>query len=344
MVASKPDGRAFGKNSFGFATGGCIKDRKHETTRIREKTVMVKAKESIGFIGLGLMGHGMAKNIIESGYPLTVMGHRNRKPIEDIIGRGATEVKSAKEIAENASIIFLCVTGSAQVEAIVRGEDGLKAGLKKGSVVVDCSTADPNSTLALAAELEEMGVDYVDAPLGRTPKEAWEGTLDTMVGANDAVFERIRPVLDTWAGKIVHIGGVGDGHKMKLLNNFLSLGYGALYAEALTLAKKVGISPERFDSVIRGSRMDCGFYQTFMGYTLDGNRDAHKFTLTNGRKDMTYLESMADAAGIANPIGNAVKNSFAMAVSTGGDGAEDYIPHLPVFVGRWNGVDLTPKK
>tara|TARA_R100001129_G_scaffold137406_1_gene98703 strand:- start:2018 stop:2938 length:921 start_codon:yes stop_codon:yes gene_type:complete len=305
---------------------------------------MTQAQETIGFIGLGLMGHGMAKNIVEAGYQLTVMGHRNRKPIEDIVERGATEVKSAKEIAENASIIFLCVTGSRQVEEIVRGENGLKAGLKKGSVIVDCSTAEPNSTLALAAELEEIGVDYVDAPLGRTPKEAWEGALDTMVGARDDVFERIRPVLETWAGKIVHIGGIGDGHKMKLLNNFLSLGYGALYAEALTLAQKVGISPQRFDSVIRGSRMDCGFYQTFMGYTLEGNREAHKFTLTNGRKDMTYLESMADAAGVANPIGNAVKNAFAMAVSTGGDGAEDYIPHLPVFVGKLNGVDMTPKK
>ena len=210
--------------------------------------------------------------------------------------------------------------------------------------MVDCSTAEPNSTLALAAELAELGVDYVDAPLGRTPKEAWEGALDTMVGADDAVFERVRPVIEAWAGRIVHIGGIGDGHKMKLLNNFLSLGYGALYAEALTLAQRVGISPERFDSVIRGSRMDCGFYQTFMDYTLQGNREAHKFTLTNGRKDMTYLESMADAAGVANPIGNAVKNSYAMAVSTGGDGAEDYIPHLPVFVGKWNGADMTPKK
>mgnify|MGYP001627854954 FL=1 len=305
---------------------------------------MTQANETIGFIGLGLMGHGMAKNIVEKGYALTVTGHRNRKPVEDMVGRGAVEAGSAKEVAERSSIVVLCVTGSKEVEAVIRGESGLKAGLRKGSVVVDCSTAEPNSTLALAAELAELGVDYVDAPLGRTPKEAWEGALDTMVGADDAVFERVRPVIEAWAGRIVHIGGIGDGHKMKLLNNFLSLGYGALYAEALTLAQRVGISPERFDSVIRGSRMDCGFYQTFMDYTLQGNREAHKFTLTNGRKDMTYLESMADAAGVANPIGNAVKNSYAMAVSTGGDGAEDYIPHLPVFVGKWNGADMTPKK
>ncbi len=300
--------------------------------------------EPVGFIGVGLMGHGMAKNIVEKGHPLSVMAHRNRAPVEDLVSRGAVEAKTAREIAERSSIVFLCVTGSPQVEAIVRGPDGLKEGLKKGSVVVDCSTADPNSTAALAAELREIGVDFVDAPLSRTPKEAWEGTLDTMVGASDEVFARIEPVLETWAGRIVHIGGVGDGHRMKLLNNFVSLGYAALYAEALTLAEKVGISPERFDSVIRGGRMDCGFYQTFMGYTIDGNREAHKFTLSNALKDLGYLESMAGAVKMANPVGNAAKNSFALAVGMGGSGAEDYVPFLPEYVGRMNGTDMRPKK
>lgn len=301
-------------------------------------------RESVGFIGVGLMGHGMAKNIVEKGHPLSVLAHRNRAPVEDLLSRGAVEAKSPKEVAERSDIVFLCVTGSPQVNAIVHGPEGLKAGLKKGSVVVDCSTADPTSTVAIAAELAEMGVDFADAPLSRTPKEAWEGMLDTMVGAKDEVFSRIEPVLQTWAGRIVHIGGIGDGHRMKLLNNFLSLGYAALYAEALALAQKVGISPERFDSVIRGGRMDCGFYQTFMGYTIDGNREAHKFTLSNALKDLGYLESMADAAGLVNPVGNAAKNSFAAAVAMGGGGAEDYVPFLPEYVGRTNGIDLTPKK
>lgn len=305
---------------------------------------MTEAKETIGFIGLGLMGHGMAKNIVEKGYALTVTAHRNRKPVDELVDRGAIEVASPKEVAERSSIVFICVTGSPEVEAVIRGENGLGKGLKSGSCVVDCSTADPTSTVRLAGELAAIGVDFADAPLSRTPKEAWEGTLDTMVGASDAVFERIRPVLDTWAGKIVHIGGVGDGHRMKLLNNFVSLGYAAIYAEALALAQKVGISPKRFDSVIRGGRMDCGFYQTFMGYTIEGNREAHKFTLANAFKDLTYLESMADAAGLVNPVGNAAKNSFAGAVAGGGNGPEDYVPHLPEYVGRANGIDLTPAK
>jgi 3-hydroxyisobutyrate dehydrogenase-like beta-hydroxyacid dehydrogenase len=297
--------------------------------------------ETIGFIGVGLMGHGMAKNIVEKGYPLTVMGHRNRAPVEDLLKRGAKEAKSAKEIGAASSIVFLCVTGSREVEAVVRGADGLVAGLKPGSIIVDCSTSDPTSTMALAEELNGHGTTLVDAPLSRTPKEAWEGMLDTMVGATPEVFARLKPVLETWAGRVIHIGNTGDGHRMKLLNNFISMGYAALYAEALTLAEKVGITPARFDSVVRGGRMDSPFYQTFMRYTLEGDRDAHKFTLQNAYKDMRYLESMADAAGVANPMGNAVKNAFGLAVATGK--GQDYVPMLAENVAAANGVKLTRK-
>lgn len=302
------------------------------------------ANETIGFLGLGLMGHGMAKNIVEKGYPLAVMAHRNRAPIDDLVSRGATEVKSVREIAERSSIVFLCVTGSREVEALIRGKDGLAAHLKRGSVIVDTSTADPTSTVALAEELAAAGIGLADAPLGGTPVQAAEGKLSAMVGATPETFERVKPVIETWAAKIVHLGGPGDGHKMKLLNNFVSLGYAAIYAEAMTLATKAGLSPEIFDSVIRGGRMDNGFYQTFMGYTIDGNRESHRFTLSNALKDLTYLESMADAARLVNPIGNAVKNSFGLAVATGGNGPENYVPHLPEYVGRANGVDMTPKK
>jgi 3-hydroxyisobutyrate dehydrogenase-like beta-hydroxyacid dehydrogenase len=294
--------------------------------------------ERIGFIGVGLMGHGMAKNIVEKGYGLTVMAHRNRAPVEDLIGRGAREGRTPAEIARASDVIFLCVTGSTQVEGVLRGPDGIKAGAKPGLIVVDCSTSDPTSTLALAAELREAGITLVDAPLSRTPKEAWEGKLDTMVGADEATFARLKPVIETWAGRIVHVGGVGDGHKMKLLNNFLAMGYAALYSEALVLAQKVGLSPQRFDAVIRNGRMDCGFYQSFMGYTLEGNREVHRFTLANAFKDMRYLESMADSVGMANPMGNAVKNNYALAVNAGR--AELYVPMLIETIAEANGVEM----
>lgn len=291
--------------------------------------------ETIGFVGVGLMGHGMARNLIGAGYRLTIIAHRNRGPVDDLVGLGAVEAKSLAELAAVSSVIHICAPGSPQVEAIVTE---MLPALKPGSVIVDCSTSNPTSTIALAARLREAGCHMADAPLGGTPVQAESGELSTMIGADDAVFARLRPVIGAWAATIVHLGPSGTGHKMKLLNNFLSLGYGALYSEALALAEKVGISTAQFDSVIRGSRMDCGFYQTFMGYAIDGNRESHKFTLTNALKDMTYLETMADDAATANPIGNAVKNSYAMAVSANGDGAEDYVPHMVDFVKRRNGI------
>jgi len=301
---------------------------------------MQHGRDTIGFIGLGLMGHGMAKNIVEKGYALTVCARKPSAALDDLLSRGAKQVDTPMAVAQQASVVFLCVTGSPDVEAIVRGPMGLAKGLRPGSVVVDCSTSDPTSTVALAAELAAMDVTLVDAPLSRTPKEAWEGTLDTMVGADAQTLERIRPILSTWAARIVHVGGPGDGHRLKLINNFVAMGYAALYSEALTLAQAVGIGPQRVDAVLRNGRMDCGFYQTFMDYTLNGNREAHKFTLKNAFKDMRYLESMADAAGISNSLGNAVKNSFAMALANGG--AEAYVPMLPEYVARLSGVDLTP--
>ena len=291
--------------------------------------------ETVGFVGIGLMGQGMAANIVAKGYPLTVVAHRNRAPVDDLVGRGATEAASLTDLARNCSVIFLCLTGAPEVVAVV---NALKPGLQKGAVIVDCSTSDPTVSLVLAADLAAMGVDYADAPLSRTPKEAWAGTLDCMVGATDAVFARVQPVIATWAGKIVHIGGVGDGHKMKLLNNFLSLGYAALYSEALALSRKVGIPVTTFDQVIRGGRMDCGFFQTFMAYTIDGNREAHRFTLTNAFKDMRYVEAMANAAAMTTPMASAVKNSFGTAMANGGNGPEDYVPHLADFIARANGA------
>jgi len=295
-------------------------------------------KEKIGFIGVGFMGHGMAKNIIEAGYPLTIMGHRNRVPVEELIGRGAAEAKTPKELAEASDIVFLCVTGSDQVMAVIQGEHGLAAAGKK-LIIVDCSTSDPSVTTKLAATLAAQHITLIDAPLGRTPKDAWEGTLDVMVGGDPATIDRVRPIIETFSQRMIHTGPTGTGHTMKLLNNFLSLGYGAVYAEALMLGEKSGLSAETFHSVISGGRMDCGFYQTYMNYVVGRDRNAHKFTLSNALKDTSYLNAFAQAQNAANPIATAVRNSYALAIGTGH--GDDYVPMLSDIIAELNG--LPPK-
>ncbi|MCH2165646.1 MAG: NAD(P)-dependent oxidoreductase [Marinovum sp.] len=297
--------------------------------------------EDIGFIGVGLMGGGMARNLLKAGYGLSVIAHRNRAQVEALVAAGASEVKNLEDMAKASDIIHICAPGSPQVEAIV---EELLPHLRVGAVIVDCSTSDPVSTASLAAKIGHAGGHLVDAPLGGTPVQADAGELTAIIGASPDVYDRVEPVIGAWAGQMLHLGPTGAGHKMKLLNNMLSLGYGALYSEALALAEKVGITTHQFDSVIRGSRMDCGFYQTFIGHTIDGNRESHKFTLTNALKDATYLESMANSVGLHNPVGNAIKGSLALAMSAGGTGPEDYLPHLVDYVAARNDVALSPPK
>jgi 3-hydroxyisobutyrate dehydrogenase-like beta-hydroxyacid dehydrogenase len=296
----------------------------------------MSAKAKIGFIGVGLMGHGMAKNLLVKGHPLVVLGHRNREPVEHLKSLGATEASTPRELAAQCDIVHLCVTGSPQVEANLRGPDGVIASGKRGLIVIDCSTSNPVSTLALGDELKAAGMTLVDAPLSRTPKEAEEGTLDTMVGCDDATFAQIEPVLRCWAGTVVHLGPLGLGHKMKLVNNFVAMGYAALFAEALAIARKAGLSVQQFHSVIGAGRMRNGFYDTFIQYSLNGNEEAHKFTIANAHKDMRYLASMANEVGAVNNIQTLVKNSFA-AMEAAGEGAR-FVPMLADFVARTNGL------
>ena len=300
------------------------------------------SKPVIGFIGVGLMGAGMAKNIVTKGYPLVIMGHRNREPVERLISLGAKEVHSAKALASECDIVHLCVTGSPQVEALMNGPEGILASGKKGLIVIDCSTSNPVSTHQMVELASQHGMHFIDAPLGRTPVEAEAGTLDTMVGASKELFEKVKPVLACWAGNIVHLGPVGLGHTMKLINNFLAMGYAALFSEALSIARKAGLTQAQFHAVIGSGRMRSPFYDTFMKWTMDGDENAHKFTISNAHKDMRYLSSLANDIGALHPIQSMVKNAFASMEAQGY--AQKYVPMLADFVATQNGLSPSHAK
>jgi 3-hydroxyisobutyrate dehydrogenase-like beta-hydroxyacid dehydrogenase len=294
------------------------------------------SKPVIGFIGVGFMGAGMAKNLVTKGYSLVIMGNKNREPVERLKALGATEATTAKELAQQCDIVHLCVTGSPQVESLMNGPYGIFASDKKGLIVIDCSTSNPVSTKQLAEVAKAQGMHFIDAPLGRTPVEAEAGTLDAMVGADDAVFATVKPVIECWAANIVHLGPVGLGHTMKLVNNFLAMGYAALFSEALSIARKSGLSKEQFHAVIGSGRMRSPFYDTFMKWTMDGDRHAHKFTISNAHKDMRYMASLANEIGALSPIQAMVKTSFA-AMEAKGEG-HLFVPMLADFVAEQNGL------
>jgi 3-hydroxyisobutyrate dehydrogenase-like beta-hydroxyacid dehydrogenase len=294
-------------------------------------------KERIGFIGLGLMGEGMAANLLRKGWPLTVLAHRKREPIDRLIALGAVEARNARALAEVSDIVVLCVTGSPQVEEVTTGADGL-ASAGRSLMILDCSTSNPASTVQLAAELARRDIILIDTPLARTPKEAAAGTLDVMAGGDAGAFERARTVLEAFAARVIHTGPTGSGHTMKLLNNFISLGYSAIYAEALMMGAKAGLTPEIMDSVWRGGRMDCGQYQAFFEFVLRRDENAQRFSMNNALKDLSYLASFAAGSGVANPISAAVRNSFAAAVGTGK--GEKFVPAMSDAIAELNGVSL----
>ena len=289
----------------------------------------------IGFIGVGFMGQGMAANLIKAGHEVMVKGNRNRTPIEALVAQGAFEMSPA-QMARECSVIHLCLSNSPQVEAVMRGE--IIPNAKEGLIVIDTSTANPVSTKALAAELARAGGTLVDAPLGRTPKEAMEGTLDAMVGASDETFAQVLPVIQCWAKNITHTGPVGSGHTMKLLMNFISMGYAALYSEAAVLGAKNGISPQVLRQVIGGSRLNNGFFETFMRYTVDRDAEVHKFTITNAAKDVGYAADMAAQAQVMSVMGSAIRQLFMHGVATGQ--GDLFVPMLGDVVGRLSGVDM----
>lgn len=292
----------------------------------------------IGFIGVGYMGHGMAQNIMKGGYSLVVKGNKNRKPVDDLVANGAYEAVDLSEMVAKCDAIHMCLSNSPQVENIIFGAGGFLENAKAGLIVIDCTTADPNSTARIASAMAEKHMHFVDAPLGRTPKEAAEGTLDAMIGANDEMFERIKPIVSCWSGNIVHVGPVGAGHKMKLIMNFIAMSYAALYSEATVLAAKSGLSPQKVNEVIGSSRLSNGFFDTFMKYLVGGDPNAHKFTLENAAKDIGYVSNMAHDAQMMNPIGAAAKNYFTHAIAI--EHGDNYVPTLVDLIGAMNGINI----
>jgi len=299
-------------------------------------------KPRIGFIGVGLMGHGIAKNLVTKGYPLAVHAHRNRKPLEDLLAAGATEAQSHADLARDCDIVFLCVTGSPQVESVVYGANGLLEAAREGLIVVDTSTAEPASTAAIRMDFGARRAEFVDAPLARTPKEAEEGRLNIMVGAEDAVFAQLKPVLQAFCENVIHAGPPGHGHTLKLVNNFLSLTIATSTAEAIATAAKAGISLHKLHEVVSAGGINSGIFQMLLGRMLQGgDLTGLKFTLANAMKDMRYYTHLAEGLPTSAILGEAVHQSLVQANLLGF--GEKYIASLVEAQEKLAGLSIVPR-
>jgi 3-hydroxyisobutyrate dehydrogenase-like beta-hydroxyacid dehydrogenase len=299
-------------------------------------------KPRIGFIGVGLMGHGIAGNFVAKGYPLTVRAHRNRAPVEDLLAKGAKEAKTTAEVAGASDIVFLCVTGAPQVEEIVFGPDGIVGAARKGLLVVDTSTSEPATTTKTRDALAPLGVRFVDAPLARTPVEAEQGRLNIMVGADDATFAELSPVLAAFCENIVHAGPPGHGLILKLINNFIAQAICTAVAEGLAAAAKSGLSIAKLHQLVSAGAVNSGLFQMMVGRMLDGgDLTGLKFTLSNAMKDLRYYTHFAESLPVPAIIGEAVHQSLVTANLLGfGD---RYVPSLIEAQEKLAGVKIVPR-
>jgi 3-hydroxyisobutyrate dehydrogenase-like beta-hydroxyacid dehydrogenase len=301
------------------------------------------ANPRIGFIGLGLMGHGIAKNLVTKGFPLTVRAHRNRKPLEDILAAGAKEVQTNADVARNADIVFLCVTGAPQVEEIVFGDGGILSVARSGLIVVDTSTSEPATTAKTREALAARGVAFVDAPLARTPVEAEQGRLNIMVGADEAMFAQLKPVLSAFCENIVHAGPPGHGIVLKLINNFIAQAICTATAEACAVAVKSGLSLTKLHQLISAGAVNSGLFQMMVGKMLEsGSLDGLKFTLSNAAKDLRYYTHFTESLMLPSIVGEAVHQSLVTANALGfGD---KYVPSLVEAQEKLAGVRIVGAK
>jgi 3-hydroxyisobutyrate dehydrogenase-like beta-hydroxyacid dehydrogenase len=283
----------------------------------------------IGMIGLGLMGLGIATNIVKKGFALTAMDHPGNQPLGELMAAGATTAPTAQAVAQASDIVILCVNGSAQVEAILAGETGLLAGLRAGMTVIDCSTSIPGSTQQVAATLAQQGVRFMDAAMTRTPNEAMQGRLNLLIGGDAALLEEVRPLLSTFAENIVHAGGVSAGHSMKLLHNFVSLGSVTLLAEAAACARRSGIDDAVFVEVLEKGGGWGAALERLKPYLLRGETSGLRFSMGNALKDLGYYADMAQQTGSHDAAAQAMQATLAAACQ-----AVDPQTLLPELVGQ----------
>lgn len=292
--------------------------------------------QRIGFVGIGLMGHGMAKNLLKKGHPLAFVVHRNRARTADLLELGAKEAKSLRELAAAADVVILCVTGSEQVEANVYGAGGLLESARAGQLVIDCSTSRPDSTDRIRADFEKKGARFIDAPLARTPVQAEEGKLNCMVGADAKAFAEAKPVLEKFCENIFHVGGFGAGHRMKLVNNFLAMSHALAACEALAVCAKVGIDLEVFYKLISAGGANSAMFQMVVPKAMQGDLTGLLFTLANAKKDIGYYQQMAGDASFAGPLGGVLYQQLVQANALGL--GEKFVPSLIEAYEKVNGI------
>lgn len=255
--------------------------------------------ENVGFIGLGIMGRGMAANILRAGFPLTVW-NRTAAKMEPLVAAGARAGASPADLAARSDIIVICVSDTPDVEAVILGPDGVIAGARPGSLVVDCSTISPEATRRLAQTLAARGIGMLDAPVSGGSEGAAKGTLSIMVGGKETDFQRALPVLQAMGKQITHVGDHGAGQTVKLMNQILVVGHALAMSEAFLFGQAHGVDLEKALTALTAGAAGS-WMLSHRGPQILRRDWQPGFTIDLQQKDLRLVLAAADAAGVPVP-------------------------------------------
>ena len=275
------------------------------------------SKQTIGFIGLGLMGRAMCDHMQDQGYGLNVMANRSREAVDVAVSKGATERSTPKEIAEHSDIIMLCVDTSQSVEGRMYGDDGVIAGLSAGKVVIDFGTSLPASTLKIGEDVEKTGAFYLDSPIGRTPSHARDGLLNLMCSGPRQGYETAEEILKVLGENVFYLGDLGSGHTIKLINNFFGMTVANAMAEAFAMADKMGVERQQLYDVMSAGPLHSGMMDFVKGYAIGGDPSQLAFAIKNAAKDVSYYSQMSKDAGVESIMSKSTLKALEAARDSG---------------------------
>jgi 3-hydroxyisobutyrate dehydrogenase len=274
--------------------------------------------ETVGFIGLGNMGQGMAGNIQKADYPLVVYDIRHDS-LQPFVARGARAASSPAEVAQRSEVIFTSLPGPREVEEVALGAQGILEGIRPGGIYVDLSTSRPTLIRHLEPHFREKGAHVLDAPVSGGKTGAATRNLAVMVGGERDIYTRIKPILDAFGDKVFYAGSIGAGSVCKLVHNMISHGIRQAIAEGLTLGVKAGVEPEAlWECVRRGSvgRMRL-LHEGLVRTWFRGQFEPASFALALSLKDITLATELGQEYNVPMPVANLVQQIVIAALNRG---------------------------
>lgn len=275
----------------------------------------------IGFIGLGIMGKPMSKNLLKAGYELVVCD-TSKAPVDELVAAGAKAALTPKDVAAQTDLIITMLPNSPHVKTVVLGDNGIIGGAKKGAIVVDMSSIAPLVSREVAAKLAEKGIDMLDAPVSGGEPKAIDGTISVMVGGKQEIFDKCYPVLKAMAGSVVRTGDIGAGNITKLANQIIVALNIAAVSEALVLASKAGVEPELVYQAIRGGLAGSTVFDAKAPMMMDRNFKPG-FRINLHIKDLNNVLETSHEVGVPLPLTAAVMEMM-QSLKVDGFEAEDH--------------------